>query len=292
MYNLSKNNELHALISLLDEPDLSMYNKIRKKIISYGIDAIPVLENAWENSFDSTTQQRIEYITHTLQMESLYVDFNNWAFSNQDDMLEGFILLTRHKYPDLNVSRVINQIEKIKQDTWLELNDQLTALEKVKVINHIFYEIYKFAGNKTNIHSPQNSYINNVLETKKGNPISLGILYMIISQRLNLPVFGVNLPQHFILAYANEYQEINKKPLAQKDILFYINPFNKGAVFTRREVDLFIKQLKLKPNKSYYTPCDNITIIKRLADNLKYGYEKMGYPDKVAELDKLTGSLL
>ncbi|MCK4677005.1 MAG: transglutaminase family protein [Bacteroidales bacterium] len=289
---MSKNNELHALISLLDEPDLSMYNKIRKKIISYGIDAIPVLENAWENSFDSTTQQRIEYITHTLQMESLYVDFNNWAFSNQDDMLEGFILLTRHKYPDLNVSRVINQIEKIKQDTWLELNDQLTALEKVKVINHIFYEIYKFAGNKTNIHSPQNSYINNVLETKKGNPISLGILYMIISQRLNLPVFGVNLPQHFILAYANEYQEINKKPLAQKDILFYINPFNKGAVFTRREVDLFIKQLKLKPNKSYYTPCDNITIIKRLADNLKYGYEKMGYPDKVAELDKLTGSLL
>jgi regulator of sirC expression with transglutaminase-like and TPR domain len=292
MYNLSKNNELHALISLLDEPDLSMYNKIRKKIISYGIDAIPVLENAWENSFDSTTQHRIEYITHTLQMESLYVDFNNWASSNQDDMLEGFILLTRHKYPDLNVSKIINQIEKIKQDTWLELNDQLTALEKVKVINHIFYEIYKFAGNKTNIHSPQNSYINNVLETKKGNPISLGILYMVISQKLNLPVFGVNLPQHFILAYANEYQEINKKPLAQKDILFYINPFNKGAVFTRREVNLFIKQLKLKPNKSYYTPCDNITIIKRLADNLKYGYEKMGYPDKVAELDKLTGSLL
>jgi len=292
MYNLSKNNELHALISLLDEPDLSMYNKIRKKIISYGTDAIPVLENAWENTFDGTTQQRIEYITHTLQMESLYVDFNNWAFSNQDDMLEGFILLTRHKYPDLNVSKVINKINKIKHDTWLELNDQLTALEKVKVINHIFYEIYKFAGNKTNIHSPQNSYINNVLETKKGNPISLGILYMIISQMLDLPVFGVNLPQHFILAYANEYPEVNKKPLAQKDILFYINPFNKGAVFTRKEVDLFIKQLKLKPQKSYYTPCDNITIIKRLTDNLKYGYEKMGRQDKVAELDKLSKSFL
>ncbi len=292
MYNLPEKNELYALISLLDEPDISMYNQISKKIISYGIEAIPFLENAWENSFDDTIQHRIEYITHTLQMESLYVEFNNWASSNQNDMLKGFILLTRHKYPDLNVNKVIEKIEKIRKDTWLELNDQLTALEKVKVINHIFYEIYKFTANKTNIHSPQNSYINNVLETKKGNPVSLGILYMIISQKLNLPVFGVNLPQHFILVYANEFRKTNNKPLAQKDILFYINPFNKGAVFTRREVDLFIKQLKLKPNKSYYTPCDNVTIIKRLTDNLKYGYEKMGYQDKVAELDKLSESLL
>jgi regulator of sirC expression with transglutaminase-like and TPR domain len=100
------------------------------------------------------------------------------------------------------------QVQQIKHDVWLEINDELTAMEKVKIINHILFDVHQFSGNIANYHAPQNSFINSVLETKKGNPVSLGILYMIIAQELQIPIYGVNLPEHFIVAYVDEYAKL------------------------------------------------------------------------------------
>ncbi len=91
------------------------------------------------------------------------------------------------------------------------------------------FDIHRYSGNKTNIDAPQNLFINNLLETKKGNHLSIGILYIILGQKLNIPVYGVNLPQHFILAYAGEISEERVKTADENGVLFYINPFNKGC---------------------------------------------------------------
>jgi len=289
--DIEENKELNALIRLLDEPDFRVYDMIREKIFSYGIHAIPVLEDAWESSFNSEIQQRIEQIIHSLQLEELYSDLHIWANTGARELFKGFILITKHQYPDLDVEKMKEQIKSIQQDVWLEINNSLTSLEKIKVLNHILYDVHKFTSNKTNIHAPQNSYLNTLLESKKGNPLSLGILYMTIAQNLDIPVFGVNLPQHFILAYANEIYEKDQRIIDEHDILFYINPFNKGAVFTRREIELFIKQLNIKSDKSHFLPCSNLTIIKRLINNLKFAYDKIGYPDKIGELEKLEKAL-
>lgn len=282
------NKELVALISLLDDPDFEVVDKIRERIFSYGTDAIPVLESAWENSFDSTMQVRIENIIHKLQFENLFVELNSWYHFNRNDLLKGYMLITRHQYPDLDEESIVNHIEKIRKDVWLELNDHLTALEKINVINHIFYEVNLFRGNKRNVYSPQNIFINTLLETHKGNPLSLGILYIIVAQALEIPVYGVNLPQHFILAYANDDFKEEKKITDLHNILFYINPFNKGTIFTKKEIELFIKQMKIKSRKSYFLPCDNVTIINRLIHNLIYTYERLEYSDKIDELKELT----
>ncbi|MBN2174815.1 MAG: transglutaminase family protein, partial [Bacteroidales bacterium] len=128
---------------------------------------------------------------------------------------------------------------------------------------------------------------NNLLETKKGNHLSIGILYIVLAQKLNLPVFGVNLPQHFILAYLDELFEELIPSVNENEVLFYINPFNKGAVFTSREIEMFIKHLKLKADESYYKPCDNISIIRRLIENMIFVFDKLGHNEKVAELKVL-----
>jgi regulator of sirC expression with transglutaminase-like and TPR domain len=291
MQDHSEYKELHALISLLDDPDNHIFEKIQEKIYTYGVDAIPILESAWENAFDNVIQERIDVILHKLQFDSIYSGLKEWANKGYQDLLKGFLLITRHQYPDLDEDKIRRQLQHIKQDIWLEINNDLTSLEKVKVINNILFDIHKFSGNKSNISAPQNSHINTVLETKKGNPLSLGMIYIIISHKLDLPVYGVNLPQHFILAYLNEIMEGSEQIINEKDILFYINPFNKGAIFTRREIDQYIKQLKVKPEKSYYYPCNNRTILQRLISNLLYSYESLGYADKVREL-KILGKIL
>lgn len=284
--------ELSALISLLDDPDENVFSQIREKLLSLGQEVIPHLESAWESSFDPLFQHRIENIIHKIQFDSIREDLHNWAMLGGQNLLFGTILIARYQYPDLHEEKIKKQIDQIRQDVWLELNNNLTALEKVRVINHILFEVHGFSGNTTNFHAPQNSYINNVLESKRGNPLSLAILYTIIAQSLNIPIFGVNLPEHFIVAYKEESQfPAITEDSPQKNILFYINPFSKGSVFSSKEIDTFLKQLKLDPAPSYYEPCNNIDIIRRLIRNLIYAFEKLGHVDKIDELKVLLTAL-
>jgi regulator of sirC expression with transglutaminase-like and TPR domain len=201
------------------------------------------------------------------------------------DLWEGAVLVARYQYPDLNEEKLLKQIQIIKQDVWLELNENLTALEKIKVINHIMFDVHRYGGNTENYHAPENSFINKVLENKKGNPLSLSIIYLLIARQLNLPVFGINLPEHFVLAYIDEY--IDPTHDWEERILFYINPFSKGAVFSRKEIDMFLKQLNIGPEKSYYTPCSNVHVVQRLIRNLISAYTRSGNAEKIEELEEI-----
>lgn len=285
-------NELEALICLLDDPDEVVYSQIRNRLVSIGSDVIPALENAWEhNSFGVLFQNRVEEIVHDIQFASVFDQLKTWSNSGGPDLLEGLLLISRYQYPDLDEEPIRKTIDKLTKDIWLELNNNLTALEKVRVMNHMLFEVHGFGGNTTNYHAPQNSYLNNVVESRKGNPISLSAIYTIIANRLELPIFGINLPKHFVLAYVDLVSMQPGTPISEANILFYINPFSRGGVFSRKEIDFFLKQLDLKPDSKYFTPCNNLAIVRRILNNLTYSYNKLGYPDKVAEIEQLSNAL-
>ena len=284
-YNDKNNKELNALISMLDEPSSSMFSKIKNKIISYGLEAIPFLENTWDTCFDEIIQDRIESLIHKIQFNNTYKEFHDWVASRDHKLLDGYFLITKYLYPDLEKEEIVRSVNTIRNDVWLEMNDNLTALEKVRVINHIIYDLHKFKANRKSVQTIQNHFLNNLLETKKGSNLSLGILYLIIVQDLNIPVFGVDLPKHFILAYAADNNQIFRGISSEEDILFYINPFNKGTVITRSDVELFVKQLNISSKSSFYVPCDELTIIKRLLNDLIISYNYQGFPEKVKELE-------
>ncbi len=284
------NKSLRAMILLLEDPDEHVFTEIRGQLLSMGNEVIPALENIWESTFNNTLQSRIEDIIQKIQFNSTSEELKLWAATGGIDLLQGTILIARYQYPDLDEEHIRNQIELIRKDVWLELNPNLTAFEKVRVINHILFDVYHFTGNTSNYHAPQNSYINNVLESHRGNPLLLSILYSCIAQGLNIPIYGVNLPEHFILAYRDEFM-IRDSDEEEEPILFYINPFSKGAVFSRREIDTFLKQLKLEPNRIFYESCSNVEIIKRQIRNLITAYEKLGYPNKVIDFKELLNTI-
>lgn len=292
---MSGNSELRALINLLDDPDEEVYNHVKVKLLSMGHNVIPMLETVWEmgDPFQQTVQTRIENIIHEIQFEQVKNSLKTWRFENSDDLLAGTILIAQYQYPDLNVEKIQQKIQQICQDVWLELNDNLTALERIKIINHIIFDVHGFSGNTTNYHAPQNSYINNVVESKKGNPLSLAVLYSVIAQKLDIPIYGVNLPEHFVLCYKanNEFLELLSKTDNDYGVLFYINPFSRGVVFNKKEIDLFIKQLHVDARPEYYAPCDNVEIIKRMLRNLISSYDKLGYIRKKEELQELYDSI-
>ena len=286
-------NEIVSLINLLDDPDENIFQHVQDKLIQIGIDAIPYLESSWEeNKYTGLFQERIETLIDTIQFNQIKEDLNDWN-NSENNILDGWILLTKWQFPGINESIIKGEIEEIKNDIWIEIKGKQTAQEKILTFNKVFYTNYKFQGNTKNYHSPINSFIHTVLETKHGNPLSLAILYSTIAQMLHIPIYGVNLPNHFILAYVESDLRSNDfKNLNRKDILFYINAFSNGSILNEKDIHSFLKQLKIEPNESFYIPCSYKTILLRIITNLISSYQQLGNIKKVEQLILLKEILL
>ena len=269
------NKEKIALISLLDDSDEEVVEHVREKIISLGEEFIPVLEKEWESSFNPILQERIEDVIHDLQFTLFKKRLLGWKEEGGQDLLEGMWIIATYQYPDLDYKKLKQDIEQLYYEVWLEVKEDQDPYDKVRAINNVFFNKLKFGPNTKNFHSPSNSMINVVLESRKGNPISLGVLYLLVSQKLKMPVFGVNLPNLFVLTYKED-------PLQ-----FYINAFNRGLVFSREDVDNYIDQLKLKMIPTFHQPCSHLEILSRMLRNLVVSFEKIGEHDKVDELKSI-----
>ncbi len=277
-----KDKEIAALINLLEDPDEMIYRAVTGKIREKGAEAIPSLERAWESSLNQDLQQKIEELIQEIQFKNVTDELEQWISTGATNLLYGAYLVAKYQYPDLYFSEIEQQIESLRKEVWLELHDNLTALEKVRVMNHILFALNKFTRNSSNFYSPRNSYINQVLETKKGNPISLSILYSEVGRKLDLPIYGINLPLNYILAWMDPHFEDDPN-----GVLFYINPYNRGTILSKRDIDNFLHQQKLEPRQEYYIPCSNITTIERVIRNLLFSYEKLGYTDKVRDINTM-----
>lgn len=279
--------EIKGLINLLDDPDPQVFDIVYQKLQEIGPRGIPLLEIAWETSLNPQSQNRIEELVHKIQFSDVHSGLIDWAKNGGENLLYGAYLVSKYQYPDLLFSEIEEQIEIIRKEVWLELHDRLTALEKVRIINHVLFANHKFGRNSGNFYSPRNSFINQVFETHKGNPISLSIIYSVVAQKLDIPIYGVNLPMNYILAYHDPYF-----PDDPHGILFYINPYNRGLVLNRTDIDNFLVQQKLKPKLEYFVPCTNITTIERVLRNLILSYEKTGYNDKIQEVTELLKGVM
>lgn len=268
-------NELKALVSLLDDEDKQIAAHVQEKILSLGTEAIPFLEKEWESNLNPDVQSRIEELIHTLQYELVKERLEAWYSSENQDLLTGMWIIATYQYPDIELEKLKQELEQIYYETWLEFRPDLYAYDQVKVINGVIFNKLKFGANTKNFHSPGNSMINVVLETRKGNPITLCVIYMLVAQKLKLPVSGVNLPNLFILTYKDDNHQ------------FYINAFNRGLIFSKQDIENYIHELHLVPQPSFFEACSNIEIIRRALRNLIMSFEKMGEHAKAEEVKLL-----
>lgn len=284
-------NEIKALIHLLDDSDKEVSEHVADKLISIGQSVIPTLEEIWQNEKEGELQQKIEDIIHAIQFEGLLKLFQEWATKEDADLLSGFFLVSKYYYPNLNFEDIEKQVFKIKQRIWLELNYNQTALEQVQIFNQVFYNIHRFTCTQGSLEFNE-FCLNHLLESKNGNAISIGILYQIIANDLSLPVYGVTLLRHYILCFCkrsiNEFQS-NHRP--DKEVMFYINPVNKGSIFSRNEIKEYLDKLHAPYHAQYFSPATNQQIIYELLSNLIDIHVHLGVEEKGEDLKRLRECL-
>ena len=281
-------SKVTGLLELLDDPDEQIYDQIAGEIQALGPDVIPYLENYWEESTDELAIMRAQHLIELISSSVCQSQLKTWIDLGASNLLKGALLVAKCQYPNLDEKKIHEEIEKIRQDIWIELNDKLTGLEKVAIVNRILFDFYGFEGNREDYYSPKNSFINKVLDQRAGTPLSIGILYIVICQSLDIPVVGVNLPHHFILAFKDDDDfPIMDEELAEPGILFYINPFNKGSIFGKPEVKDFLKQNNVEAQPKYFQACSSKDIIKRMINNLVVAFQKEEKPTAAAKFLEL-----
>ncbi|MGB3618806.1 MAG: transglutaminase-like domain-containing protein [Catalinimonas sp.] len=271
-----EDRELRALVSLLGDDDQEVLNHVEQRIIGLGDPIIPFLETEWESTFNPDIQKRIEDLIHSLQFQALRRRLVTWKETGGQDLLEGAWLVATYQYPDLEYGKLKREMEQIYYETWLEMKNDLHPFDQVRIINDVLFGRLRFSSNTKNFHAPNNSMLNIVLESHKGNPISLCVVYLLVARKLKLPVFGVNLPNLFVLTYKSE------------EIQFYINAFNKGLMFYKSDIDSYVQHLNLAKLPIFYEPCSHVDIVRRMLRNLIYSFEKLGERDKVEEMKELV----
>ena len=287
--------EVNALISLIEDPDESIYLQVRSELKNYGEDIIPHLEHFWElNDFGPLFQTRLEELIASIQYDSVYNRLKKWIASEEKDLLEGALIINRYGYPGCDEDELRRIVSRTRQDIWLELNDNLTAVEVVRVFNHMLFKVHGFEGDRDSYDQPQNSFFSDVLSNKRGNPLSLSILYGYLAKALDIPLYGVNLPSHFILCYLDldpDYRDWGMT-VEDADILFYVNPFSQGTMLMKEEIDEFLRNQNLPQDDRFYKPCSNVDMISRMINNLIHAYIAKNQEDKVRELKSLQSILL
>ncbi len=267
--------ELDALVSLIDEPNEDMYVKIRHKVLSYGNQAIPVLEEAWVNTMGDIDSDRIEDIIENIRRNDVKLQLNAWRNNSKSTLWEGYCILMQYVNPSIDISVCNNVYEKIVKEIWLEINENLTALEKVKVLNHVLFSVNGFKSMDMTQVKSDSFHLNKLMENKHANSYTLGIIYIAIAQKLNIPVYGVDLPGHFIASYIDDKGPFNNSEnYNESDVLFYINPANNGAVFTHNEIRLYITQMNLELLPDYLSPASNGNILDRVLREMIIVFDK------------------
>jgi regulator of sirC expression with transglutaminase-like and TPR domain len=288
---MQETKELNALFTLIDDPDEEVYSTISERIVGYGKPIIPNLEHLWETSPDAETQQRIELIIHRLHFTDLLGSVTEWRDAAHHDLLSGSLLVSKFQYPDLQVTPVLQDIEKIRRNVWLELNNFLTPLEQANVLSSIIYKYYQLKGVEVSYTNADEFFIHKVLESKKGNTMANGIIYQILCEKLEINARIINIPKQCIIAfYESDYDHtaLDLNPMEQ--IHFFVDATS-GQAFSHKDIEGYFKKIAVPSNPSYFKPLSNKRIIQNLLQEITKCYDSPGKEFKRRELIKLTNLL-
>ena len=272
MKSLDINNitRLKSMLSLLDDEDDSIYRQIKKSLISLGESALPHLDD-YLNTSNTLLNERVREAYDLILIESIQEQFRAFRgrFPADVDLEEGVFLISHFGYPQADM-RIYSDLLNFFASELQPRLDPLDAPEDtVQKIGRYFTTDKGFGDVEKDYYNPESHYFTKVLETKRGVPIALSAIYLLVLRKLNIPVRGIGMPGHFIIRYAFETQPI------------LADPSNGGRILSTEDCKDYLVKMGYQYNESYLEPVNNKQILERMLRNLVLVYEKQSQPSKV-----------
>ena len=269
-----------ALISLLADDDPAVYSSVQQKLLSYGPAAHEWLR-PYLLSSDPVLRRRASKIVQQCGRQIADNRFLAFCLKQGEDLdlEQGAWLLAQTQYPDAN----LEAYRALLDDFAGELRERIVFAPGARGIlaaanDFIFGELH-FSGNEQNYYEPENSYLNMVVDRRKGNPISLCLVYILLARRLYLPVTGIGLPGHFICRFQTSCEEI------------YIDCFNHGRLMTKADCIHYLVRGNYDVQDEYLSPLTPRRMLMRMCGNLHRIYFHLQLRDETTRLQRYLVAL-
>jgi regulator of sirC expression with transglutaminase-like and TPR domain len=266
--------EIRALVTLLADDEVSVQNLARKKLLENDAAARPVLEEFAFTDTEGRVRIAAQGLLEEMRLNNLADGFKKINRNSYFDLERACFILAQIEYPDLEVSKYVERIDHIADQMHSRIAGVDEEKQKVKALNQFLFQELGFRGDVKSYFDPQNSYINRVLDRFLGIPISLSALYLFVAQRLDLPVYGVGFPGHFLLTYGD-------------DSNFFIDAFNNGRILSRKDCEIFLNRMGYSFYDSYLAISTPKEILARMIRNLVLIYHQNHQRKKIDTLEKI-----
>lgn len=189
----------------------------------------------------------------------------------QIDLARAALYMAQEEYADLEPEKYLNALDMMASEVAEQLTPERYPMRVLQIVNQYLYNNLGFHGNNTDYYDPRNSYFNEVLDRRMGIPITLSLVYLEVTKRLDFPMVGVGMPGHFLI-----------RPIVGEMEVF-VDPFNQGEI-------LFPEDCASRLNQVYGTPVEwrseylqtvtNRQILARMLTNLKVIFLSRGDIDR------------
>lgn len=275
---MSTRAEIESLMFLLEDPDPFVQEQVQLRFMELGDRAVPLLDQIRVQTKDKEEKKRAKEVLHQLTFATLKEDFAELlleGIGNRAQLEKAVITLARFGHPTLRESEYVKTLDHFADMIRPSLRYRGNEREKMQTLMKFIFEDLNFRGDNKDYHNPANGFIDQVIERRKGLPISLSLVAMFIARRLELPVFGVNMPIHFMLAFIGEKEEQ------------LIDPYDQGAEVSYDQCYFFLKKNNVTPKPEHFKMASDIDILARCIRNLMHSYERNEEQERVHELKSL-----
>ncbi len=168
--------------------------------------------------------------------------------------------IARDAYPKLDVDAQLARIDDLARRVAERSGVASRTKAALGQVNWVLFVEEGFRGDEETYYDPRNSYLNDVLDRKRGIPISLSVLYAAVAGPLGLELAGVNLPSHFVLRIAWDGEPL------------FIDAFRGGALLDRAGCERLVAEAIGQPitlSDAQIAPVGPATVVARMLRNLK-----------------------
>ena len=256
-----------ALLTLLGDEDEGVYQAVRERLIAGGPAVIEWLR-PYLLSDDPLLRRRAHDIIDHFGRDAADTDFLAFCVRPGElDLETGVWLLARTEYPQLNEEAYTAQLDSYAGELRERLDRQAGGEVILAAVQEYVFGALGFRGDEEHYYDPQNSYLNRVIDRRRGNPISLCVLYLLLGRRLRLPLTGIGLPGHFLCRYQSAAVE------------YYIDVFNGGRLWTKANCLQYLVRNQYQIRPDLLAPQTSRGILGRMCRNLVNTYEGSHRPE-------------
>lgn len=248
-----------ALTGLIDDPSPSVRQALVAHFNQHISESFNLLHHLTSHT-DQALAQHANWYLHELKISDPVTEFRGFIRSLNYELETGALLLSRTINPNLDIGASCALLNQMAARCLDLITEPAAARVKCRILNRVLFHEHGFRGNTEHYADPLNSFLDQVLIRRKGIPLSLSIVYLLVAERVGLSLEPVGLPGHFLVGCYTEGSP------------FYVDPYNAGRLLSAGDAVSLFQQQNLHPTMADLAPSPIREVLCRCCRNLVNHY--------------------